>query len=459
MVLQRAPQSAVVFGFAAAGVTVTTTFNGTSYKAVSDSTGIWRQSLPPTQAGGPYTINFTATDGGSGSLTDVLFGDVYLAGGQSNMQFTVSLANNATNEIATADNYPNIRVFSVGDGTSSTTPLTNLATISQAWAVSSKDSVGGPDWQYQTAVGWLWARGIYDQIKVPIGLVNNNWGGTSIQQWSSPDALKACGQTGSGNLWNAMIVPYVTGPFTFRGAVWYQGEANVGAADYYTCAFPAMISDWRAKFQNTNNFWFGFVQLAGYNYGAGPAPGDLRTAQLAALTLPAVGYSTAIDVGTWNDIHPKDKQTVASRLVNAALQQVYGRSIAWQFPRYASATAATSGTTITVNVRFQSGTIGTGLTTDVPSYASACQANVCVSGLTPDECGFPTIQVNNSAQTVLNATLTLSSDKQGVVLTATAPTTGLTAISTSYGRAGWPVTTAFNSLGLPVIPWYEKISA
>jgi len=179
--------------------------------------------------------------------------------------------------------------------------------------------------------------------------------------------------------------------------------------------------------------------------------------KLAALSLPAVGYSTAIDVGTWNDIHPKDKQTVASRLANSALQQVYGQNIAWQFPRYASAVASTSGTTVTVTIQFQSGSIGTGLTTDVPAPALAAQANVCVTGLTPDECGWPTIQVNDASKSTLNAKAALTSDKQGIVLTATAPASDLKAISTSYGRAGWAVTTFFNSLGLPVIPWYEQL--
>jgi sialate O-acetylesterase len=458
MVLQRAPQQAVVFGFATSGVTVSTTFNGTTYKTTADTSGTWRQSLPATPAGGPYNLTFTSSDGGTASLSDVLFGDVYLAGGQSNMQFTLSLANNASDEIATADSYPKIRVFTVGQGTSSNTPLTNLATIEQGWSVGSKSSVGGPDWGYQTAVGWLFARNIYNALggQVPIGLVNNNWGGTTIQQWSSSDAAAKCGQTGSGNLWNPMIVPYTVGPFTLKGVIWYQGESNVGQTDYYACAFPAMISDWRAKLNNPT-MWFGFVQIAGYNYGAGPNPADLRQAQLSGLTLSNVGYATAVDVGTWNDIHPKDKQTVATRLSNSALTQVYGQTLPWQAPIYASATQTTSGTTITVTVSFQAGTVGSGLTTTVPAPALAAQANICVTGLTPDECGFPTIQVNDASSTTLNATATLSSDRQSIVLTATAPASGLKAISTSYGRASWAVTTFFNSNALPVIPWYKTL--
>jgi len=448
----------VVWGFATSGVTVSTTFNGNTYKATTDTQGVWRQQLPATDAGGPYTLTFAGSDGGSVNLTNVLFGDVYLFGGQSNMQFTISLANNATSEIATADSYPDIRVFTVGQGNASDVPLTTLASIEQQWAVSSKASIGGPDWGWQTAVGWLFSRQIYDALgkKVPIGILNNNWGGTSIQQWSSADALRACGQTGSGNLWNAMIVPYTVGPMALKGVTFYQGESNVGADQYYACQFPATISDWRAKFNDPNQWW-GFIQIAGYNYGAGPSPADLRQAQLAALSLTRVGYATAVDVGTWNDIHPKDKQTVSTRLANAALAQVYGIATPWECPLYDSATQTTSGNTITVTIHFKAG-LGTGLTTTVPAPALAAQANICVPGLDPaTECGWPTIQVNDTAKTTLNATAAITSDRQGIVLTANAPAAGLRAISTSYGRASWAVNTFYNSNGLPVIPWYYTL--
>eukprot|EP01052_Picozoa_sp_SAG31_P044584 SAG31_NODE_7830_length_1588_cov_1.248489_2_plen_133_part_00 len=82
-----------------------------------------------------------------------------------------------------------------------------------------------------------------------------------------------------------------------------RGEANVGAAAYYACQFPAMIEGWREDFQAAgadSPLWFGFVQIAGWNYGNGSrslAAGDLRQAQLAALKLPNVGMSTAIDTG------------------------------------------------------------------------------------------------------------------------------------------------------------------
>jgi sialate O-acetylesterase len=128
-----------------------------------------------------------------------------------------------------------------------------------------------------------------------------------------------------------MINPYLQGPMTLKGFIWYQGESNVGQASYYQCAFPTMISDWRKSFGNPS-LWFGFVQIAGianaslhptqstldnphnssiainvcpgYNYGTDQTPAYLREAQLAALQLPNVALASAVDVGLALDIHP-----------------------------------------------------------------------------------------------------------------------------------------------------------
>ena len=90
MVLQRAPASAMVWGFAAAGTTVTTTFAGKTITSKAGSDTVWRAKLPPTPASAtPTTLSFKASNGETATLDDVLFGDVYMCGGQSNMQFSV----------------------------------------------------------------------------------------------------------------------------------------------------------------------------------------------------------------------------------------------------------------------------------------------------------------------------------------------------------------------------------
>ena len=73
------------------------------------------------------------------------------------------------------------------------------------------------------------------------------------------------GATAGGDLYNSMIAPFTVGPMAMTGAIWYQGEANVGGAAYYSCGFPSMITRWREAFKNSA-LWFGFVQIANFRY-------------------------------------------------------------------------------------------------------------------------------------------------------------------------------------------------
>ena len=106
MVLQRAPQQAVLWGFAPAGTTVTTRFNSAMLTATADASGVWRQKLPATPASAKaYEIGIKGSNGEAAILTNILFGDVYLCGGQSNMQFSMPAIANVTAEVALADKY------------------------------------------------------------------------------------------------------------------------------------------------------------------------------------------------------------------------------------------------------------------------------------------------------------------------------------------------------------------
>lgn len=159
MVLQRAPASAVVWGFAVEGTIVTTTFAGKSITSTADNTTVWRASLPPTPASeekGGQTISFSASTGEKAALSDVLFGDVFVCGGQSNMQFSLGGNVNASAYRQEANKYGNIRLITVGQKTSSKTPLLDLQTIEQAWAPASNTSVSdGSKFNYFSAVCWF----------------------------------------------------------------------------------------------------------------------------------------------------------------------------------------------------------------------------------------------------------------------------------------------------------------
>jgi len=138
-------------------------------------------------------------------------------------------------------------------------------------------------------------------------------------------------------LYNAMIAPIV--PYGIKGAIWYQGEANVGREKQYKKLFPAMIESWRSAW-NRGNFPFYFVQIAPYIYDGleDPASAKLREAQLATLsTVPNTGMAVTMDIGDVNNIHPPNKLDVAKRLALLALAKDYGKpNLVYSGPVYKS---------------------------------------------------------------------------------------------------------------------------
>jgi sialate O-acetylesterase len=137
-----------------------------------------------------------------------------------------------------------------------------------------------------------------------------------------------------GVLADGMIAPLV--PYALRGAIWYQGEANVSRAEQYRMLFPAMIADWR-RWWGQGPFPFLFVQLAGFmDPPVEPGESDwaeLREAQALALASPRTGMAVAVDIGDARDIHPRNKQEVGRRLALAALRVAYGRDTVSEGPR------------------------------------------------------------------------------------------------------------------------------
>lgn len=360
MVLQQAPASATVWGYVLLCGAVTVTADGKSYMAtiIPGLTNMckWSVRLGPMAGGStPHVITATSAAHGSIKLSDVLFGDVWMCGGQSNMQFSVPQVFNAAAEIAAAANYPEIRLFTAALKASAT-PVDELLQVEQPWAVASPESVNGSSFTYFSATCWFFGKNLYDHLKYPIGLVDSDWGGTPVEAWSSHDALTKCNK-GSATyllvhptkaredpnphtpsvLWNAMIHPFLN--MSIKGAIWYQGEANAGSPYSYNCTFPAMIDDWRAKWSAASDtyveFPFGFVQLAptgNTNHTVDGFP-IIRWAQTANYgyvpnaRMKRVFMAVAIDLGDptspYGSIHPRDKQDVGARLALA------GRAVAY----------------------------------------------------------------------------------------------------------------------------------
>lgn len=348
MVLQRAPASSIIYGYAAPGTIVSTSLDGApALKATADLTGTWRQALPPTEADGKahaITVASSATTSMAAetvALTDVVFGDVFICGGQSNMAFAVDqLTNGTTSEAALANKYSGlqgIRLFTVGQGTpfqNGSTPADHLLTLEQRWVAASNTTVrdvrpGNRAFTYFSAVCWIFGRTVHDGLggTVPVGLVSSNWPGTRVEEWVSlTPGVEKCTEGHpvvlKNYLYNSMIHPFTVGPMAVTGFTWYQGESNVGpvntstgvndAAAMYSCTFTELIKGWRQAFQVPDAF-FGFVQLSTWcgdvlgipDMRGQIFPGSHTQGQMAALELPNVGYATNADhgmgCGTWHD--------------------------------------------------------------------------------------------------------------------------------------------------------------
>jgi len=289
---------------------------------------------------------------------------------------------------------------------------------------------------------------------VPLGLISDNWGGTRIELWTPAEYVSKCNDTPAGNLWNAMINPLQVGPLALTGAIWYQGEANVGSSTIYpyACVFPAMVTAWRAAF--ASNFWFAGVQLAPYNI-SGYAWANLRLAQESVLSLDNTALATAMDLGDalspFGNVHPRYKQTVGARLAANALAEVYGKSVPHLSPIATGAVGSTSGTTITVTVSFDPASVVDGLQLLPGNKCPTDEripANICAGFL---------IQVEGTGE-LLEATAAIGNSNT-VVITATAPAENLKPAAVLSSYIAWPIVTLYSGAGFPAFPFNLPVQA
>jgi len=225
-------------------------------------------------------------------------------------------------------------------------------------------------------------------------------------------------------LYNAMINPFIQ--FAIKGAIWYQGESNADRANQYRTLFPAMISDWRKKW-NIGDFPFYFVQLANYMKTPGlPGPSnwaELRDAQLKTLSVPNTGMAVTIDVGDGKDIHPKNKQEVGRRLALIALAKTYGEKVPFSGPLAVS--QQINGNTVTLSFKYADGGLKTKDGTALAGFA--------VAGAD---------QKFYWAQAVIK-------DKKVVLSSADVPNP----VAVRYAWADNPACNLYNGAGLPASPF------
>ncbi|MGB5436418.1 MAG: sialate O-acetylesterase [Maribacter sp.] len=291
--------------------------------------GVWSVSLPTPVAGGPYTVTIEGHE--KLVINNVLIGEVWVASGQSNMEWTAnSKIVNAEEEISNAK-YPNIRFFHVER---------HLAQYPQDdtpgfWVECTPQTMAD-----FSAIAYFFGRDIHIKTGLPIGLISSSWGGTPVETWI-PEAVlskdselmeaakkiepKKWWPNESGWAYNAMIHPLVN--FKIAGCIWYQGESNRQNATSYYKSFPLLIKSWREVWGNEFSFYF--AQIAPFNYDAADAldAAIVRDAQLQTqLQVPKTGMAVTNDIGNLEDIHPKNKQEVGRRLALWALAKDYGVS-------------------------------------------------------------------------------------------------------------------------------------
>jgi sialate O-acetylesterase len=315
-------------------ITVTGDWNMTPVKTKAYH-GMWEVKLATTKAGGPYKITIKGHK--ELVLSNVMLGEVWLASGQSNMQWSsVHGFDNAKEEVSLAD-YPNIRLFNVPQVQSATRQLD----LPAEWEECSPESV-----KEFSAVAYFFARHLHKNLDVPIGIINSSWGGTNAEVWveekvvnDDPELLEALSAQGvnpwksrdPAYMFNSMIAPLI--PFEIAGAIWYQGESNRVAPHSYTKLFTGLIDNWRDNWGY--NFPFYYVQIAPFKYKEKDAGVMIRQAQLEAMKHNNVGMVVVSDIGNINNIHPGNKQDVGKRLGNWALAKTYNKAgIVYSGPLY-----------------------------------------------------------------------------------------------------------------------------
>ncbi|NQV36035.1 MAG: 9-O-acetylesterase, partial [Phycisphaeraceae bacterium] len=388
MVLQR-DLPVVLWGWAQPGQSVQISMASQNKSVKADAQGQWRAQLAPLQTSPVGTMLTVKTNDRTIEFSDVLVGEVWLCSGQSNMEWRVSQSDGAEQEIANAD-CPLIRHIEI-DHVMRPEPQDDVAS-KKGWEVCSPKTV--PSF---TAAGYFFGRELFDQLDVPIGLVNSCWGGSNIEAFTSLEGFKQVPslseyvsriegsqpdnptykkvvtetmvaaqqwliqteqalETGQrvtlppalpkgvlplmdwadpANKHNAMINGLV--PYRIRGSIWYQGESNHAEGMLYVDKTRALVRGWRQAWAQPELPYY-YVQIAPYVYGE-EDPEILATfweAQEAIeKEIPHTGMVVIHDVGNLRDIHPRNKKPVGRRLALQALNKTYGKDVVCGGPQFA----------------------------------------------------------------------------------------------------------------------------
>lgn len=352
MVLQRKTEVTLWGWSDQKKVTVSTSWLANPTEVKVSKEGKWLVKLSTTDSREAQRIKISDANSNV-ELNNVLFGEVWLCSGQSNMDRAMKggigePTFGGAQAIAKANN-PNLRLFFVKRAPAKT-PASDLVQ-DNTWASANPNSVAN-----FSAVAYFFGTQLQEALGVPVGLIHAAWGGTDVRSWMSnevlneyeafsPEEIVLDGSWQDGrnftSLFNGMIHPLI--PYAMRGALWYQGEANRNWPEAYEKLLPAMVRDWRDRW-NVGEFPFYYVQIAPYNYGDPEAyekpknSAYMRESQLNCVDLiPNSGMAVTLDLGESFTIHPPKKKEIGDRLFYLAMNKTYGfETVDFSGPVYAS---------------------------------------------------------------------------------------------------------------------------
>ena len=456
MVLQ-ADMPVRIWGWAAAGHNVTVGFRDAVYSSTAGPEGKWSVQLGACKSGGPYEMSIGDGEGRT-ILHDIFVGDVWLASGQSNMEFGIQTDSRAAQGIAGATDSL-IRFFYVPMARSAE-PLDEIGQAAQEadgkWVVCSP-SVMASKWAWHgfSAVGYYFGRELLETLNVPVGIIFSGIGASAAQAYVPQPVLAADTQlnriylqpylnsprskevinsgfsfekvTRPFLLYNAIIYPLRH--ISLRGICWYQGEANRKERESYTRLTQVLIQSWREMFGHYD-LPFYYVQVAPFFLDKDdPVLADyafFREAQEKVSALNNTAMITTVDVGEAKNLHPHNKKPIGIRLARTALNRTYGRlDTVWRGPQYHHMEVEGKK----IRLFFEPGTTSGGLKTDdggAPGFFSVAGA---------DQQFYP-------------AEATIEGDQ---ILVWSAKVRRPVAVR--YAFTNYAITTLHNGAGWPVIPF------
>jgi len=365
MVFQR-NQPIEISGTANANDKITVTLNKRKSTLNVPKNGVWKVTLPAMRAGGPYSLQIHSNLSENISYKKVYIGEVWLASGQSNMDFKVTHMQSASTVLMDSLN-SNVFVFSMDPKVLGASKFSNrehaLCNTEDYFQYSGWSNTKDAVLENFSAVAYAYAYNLQKKLNVPVGIICNAVGGAPTQSWISRERMEQQHETISllNDTWGNPLVdswisqrksenfghskrlkgrhPYDptflfdTGIFplrnhNFKGVIWYQGESNTEQVALHSALFKLLIKDWRTHF-NKPELPFYYTQLSSIHRDNW---GEFRNEQRKLLSIENTGMAVSSDVGHRTNVHPTEKWVLGERLAKIALAKTYKKPIAFSGP-------------------------------------------------------------------------------------------------------------------------------